>query len=733
LVATAVATGLPVRGVLHAAAVVEDATLTTITDELIERDWAPKVYGAWNLHTATAEQPLDWFCAFSSAAALVGSPGQGAYAAANSWLDAFTLWRRNQGLPATAIAWGAWAQIGIERATALAEGTDMAIAPEEGAYALQALLRHDRAYTGYAPFTGEPWLTAFAQRSPFAEAFRSTGQNAAGTSKLRAGLDELPPDEWPTRLRRLISDQVSLILRRSIDPDRPLSEYGLDSLGALELRTRIAAETGIRLTSGDIATTTVRDLAGLLCEKLAPAKAASFNGRASNGDARPDNRLAVTDYAMFAGHRATGQKVVIQVVWVYEHAIDFDGLRRFHHNLGYGLLGRRIERSPLPFARHRWVLERGPSDIDIAECARPRGELSDWIDERSQLPIDPEWGPGWHLGVLPLTDGSTAVSLVVSHYLIDGLGLDASIADAVLGNTRDLGYPPPRSRTRLHAVVQDARQTAQDAPEVARALVAAAKLARKQARRRHDTAPSPAPRPVTLRGGDGDDAVVVPAITIHIDLDEWDARAKALSGTRSTLVAGLAAKLGERMGRRRAGDGAVTLHLPMSDRTEGDTRAMTVSYTIVSVDPTRVTTDLRDVGAAINQAPRTLRETPDESPILWLASFTPKRAWKRMADTLAADPDLPVFCSYLGDTHSAICRLDGTDAERAYARAPGQCVTRRWLERIGGQMNLLSGRIGGKIFITVAAYQPGAKNTKPALRELAAHTLAEFDLTGDID
>jgi polyketide synthase 5 len=272
LVATATATGLPVRGVLHLAAVIEDATLANITDELLEHDWAPKVYGAWNLHTATADQPLDWLCSFSSAAALVGSPGQGAYAAANSWLDAFTLWRRAQGLPATAIAWGAWGQIG--RATALAEGAGVAIAPGEGAYALEALLRHDRAYTGYAPITGTPWLTAFAQRSPFAEAFGSTGQNAAGTSKLRAELNELPPDEWPTRLRRLISDQVSLILRRSIDPDRPLSEYGLDSLGALELRTRIETETGIRINPGDLTTIgTIRGLAELLCEKLAPAQA----------------------------------------------------------------------------------------------------------------------------------------------------------------------------------------------------------------------------------------------------------------------------------------------------------------------------------------------------------------------------------------------------------------------------------------------------------------------------
>ena len=272
LVATAIATGLPVRGVLHAAAVVDDATLTNITDELIERDWAPKVYGAWNLHAATADQPLDWYCSFSSAAALVGSPGQGAYAAANSWLDAFTHWRRAQGLPATAIAWGPWAQIG--RATALAESSDVAIRPNEGAYAFEALLRHDRAYTGYAPITGSPWLTVFAERSLFAEAFRSIGQNPTGTSKLRAELDKLPLDEWPTRLRRLISDQVSLILRRSVDPDRPLFGYGLDPLGVLELRTRIETETGIRISSTDITTITIRGLAELLCEKLAPAEAA---------------------------------------------------------------------------------------------------------------------------------------------------------------------------------------------------------------------------------------------------------------------------------------------------------------------------------------------------------------------------------------------------------------------------------------------------------------------------
>jgi hypothetical protein len=465
--------------------------------------------------------------------------------------------------------------------------------------------------------------------------------------------------------------------------------------------------------------------------RIRPARA-SFNGRASNGDARPDNRLAFVDQAFFASHCAAGQKEVMQVVWVYEHPIDFDGLRRFHHNFSYGLLGRRIERSPLPFARHRWVSDRGPSDIDIAECARPRAELSDWADERAQLPLDPEWGPGWHLGVLPLTDGSTAVSLVVSHYLLDGLGLVGALVDALLGNTRDLGYPPPRSRTRLRAVVQDARQTAQDAPEVARALVAAAKLVRG---RGHDGARSPASQPVALRGGDGDDAVVLPGIAMWVYLDDWDARAKALGGASNTLVAGLAAKLGEHMGRRRARDGAVTLLLPISERAEGDTRAIAVSFARISVDPTRVTTDLRDVRAAIKQALSTPRETPEEQPLLSLTPFTPKRALKRAVEAELADPDRPVIYSNLGNMGTVVCHLDGTHAEYGVARATRQHVTRQWLERTGGQMNVLS--LGApsvnKIFITVNAYQPGAENTKPALRELAAHTLAEFDLTGKID
>jgi hypothetical protein len=116
---------------------------------------------------------------------------------------------------------------------------------------------------------------------------------------------------------------------------------------------------------------------------------------------------------------------------------------------------------------------------------------------------------------------------------------------------------------------------------------------------------------------------------------------------------------------------------------------------------------------------------------------------QRLADAAVADPDLPVFCSNLRDLGPMVFALTRTDTEYATVsahlyplhliRVIGQGVTRQWLERAGGQLTVQSWRIGDKVGITVEAYQPGAENTKTALRELAARTLAEFDLTGDID
>ncbi|HET6733263.1 hypothetical protein [Mycobacterium sp.] len=448
--------------------------------------------------------------------------------------------------------------------------------------------------------------------------------------------------------------------------------------------------------------------------------------------ARPDNRLSFTDQLLFLGQRATGQELVMQAVWVYEHAVDFDGLRRFHHNFGYGLFGRRIERSPLPFGRHRWVSSLGPAtELDVAPSARPRAELSDWVDERAQLPIDPEWGPGWNLGVLPMTDGSTAVSLVLSHCLSDGLGALQTIVDAVKGNRRDLGYPPPRSRTRLQAVGSDLRETVQGLPEVGRTLAAGARQA---FRRRHEFTRSKSSQSLSTPGAGGDRHVVAPATTIYVDLDAWDACANSLGGTSYSLVAGFAAKLAERIGRRRAGDGAVSLHVPISDREPDDTLANAASIATVTIDPTPVTTDLSGARAEIKRALSALRDSPDETlQLLPLTPFIPKVAVKRGAGVVFGFEDLPVSCSNLGEVDPVMARVDGTDAEYVMLRGVDRHVTRRFLEQRGGMLTVLAGRIGGKISLTVVAYQPGTENTKPQLRDLAARTLAEFGLTGVIE
>ncbi|BBZ25169.1 sulfolipid-1 biosynthesis phthioceranic/hydroxyphthioceranic acid synthase [Mycolicibacter hiberniae] len=269
LVAAATASGLPVRGVLHAVAAVGEAPLTEITDHLVDHSWSPKVHGAWNLHQSLQEaaQPLDWFCAFSSTSALIGSPGQGAAAAADSWLDAFGRWRQAQGLPATVIGWGPWADTDTGSCADSDDGVHAAITCPEAARAFDAVLSYGRAYAGYAPITRAPWLAALAHRSPFAEAFRPVRRSSPDAQRFLAELKEIPREEWLGTILRLISDQISLLLRRTVDPDRPLPEYGLDSLASLEFRTRIETETGVRV--GPAQLTTVRGVSQHVCDQLA--------------------------------------------------------------------------------------------------------------------------------------------------------------------------------------------------------------------------------------------------------------------------------------------------------------------------------------------------------------------------------------------------------------------------------------------------------------------------------
>jgi hypothetical protein len=444
-----------------------------------------------------------------------------------------------------------------------------------------------------------------------------------------------------------------------------------------------------------------------------------------------DNVVPYADQALLLALRGAGQEAVMQIIWIYEHALDLDGVRRFHQNFGRGLVGRLIERSALPFGRHRWVSVPGPhTGLDIAERPRPRGELWDWAHEQVELPLDPEFGPAWRVGVQSFTDGSSAVSLVISHTVVDGGGAVASVVAAINDDGKDLGYPPRRSRTRSRALLEDVRQLAADLPEIWRTLVKAVKVAM----RRKDELVAPS-QPVSAPTG-ATGTVMTAFTTAVIDMEDWDNRAKSLGGHHFSLVAGFAGKLAENIGRTRATDGAVTLMIPVSERDNpGDTGGNVVTIANVTFDPGPVATDLTGARAAIKQGLVTARETPDEMvELLPLIPFLPKRAMGRIADmAFGFTSDVPVSCSNMGDVPDEMLRLDGTVAERLYFGGVDRNLSGDVLERRRGLMTVAAARLGGKVILPVMSYQPGADNSRTRLREVMAQTLAEFDLSGAIE
>jgi len=450
--------------------------------------------------------------------------------------------------------------------------------------------------------------------------------------------------------------------------------------------------------------------------------------RSADGDGEQPDHLAYVDQATFLSNTASGRRQIMHALWFYEEPLDYDGLRKFHEAFGHTMASRRIERSPVPFGRHRWVLPSyAPGPLDIVETARPRSELSDWLQERSQIPVDPEHGPSWHMGVQPFTDGSTGISIVVSHCVIDGAGGVMSALEAMNGFQRPLPYSAPRSRPRWQAIKADLRQTRRDLPEVGRALVSAVKLARK---RRGEVAANRDARPPVPRGIDADQIVPVPFATAIFDAEGWDRRAEELHGNSYSLVAAFAARLGELMGRVRKDDGSVSLMVVVNDRLSlEDTRANAMLFTNITVDPAGMTADLTAMRSSIRTALKTIKDTPDESfELLPLTPFIPRRAVNRTADLVFGD--LPVTCSNFGDVPLIIGSVDGvSNASVMTCFGADQNMRKGDLERGGGMLIVASGRYNGQVVIGSVGYQVGTANTRKELLALVEQTAGEFGLT----
>lgn len=239
------------RGIVHAAAVIDDSLVFSMSRESMDRVWAPKATGALRVHQASVGCELDWWLGFSSVASLLGGPGQAAYACASAWLDAFGEWRRASGLPATVINWGSWSEVGV--AQTLASSVLDPITPAEGIEALESLLAIGRARTGVARLRPDRALVAFPE-------IRALGyfttvieeMDAAGDSGDWTGPDalaDLDPAEaariMTDRLRARIAAVMGYADRSAVDATTPLTELGMDSLMAVRIRNTARADFGV--------------------------------------------------------------------------------------------------------------------------------------------------------------------------------------------------------------------------------------------------------------------------------------------------------------------------------------------------------------------------------------------------------------------------------------------------------------------------------------------------------
>ncbi|MEZ4727508.1 MAG: SDR family NAD(P)-dependent oxidoreductase [Caldilineaceae bacterium] len=244
----------PLRGVIHAVGVLDDGALVQQSWSRFVRVLAPKVQGAWHLHTLTQEMPLDFFVLFSSAASLLGNRGQANHAAANAILDAFVHYRRAQGLPALTINWGPWAEIGAaaelmrsHQPSLSAQGIS-AIAPQQGIQAFAYLLTQEATQVGVVPLNWPKFLSTTKSADAYYSAFVQSVSApvvaaAAQPVHLRQQLTTTTGAERSHLLLQHLRTAIAKVLRlptpEQLDLRQGMMEMGMDSLMAVELRNHL--------------------------------------------------------------------------------------------------------------------------------------------------------------------------------------------------------------------------------------------------------------------------------------------------------------------------------------------------------------------------------------------------------------------------------------------------------------------------------------------------------------
>jgi NADPH:quinone reductase-like Zn-dependent oxidoreductase/NADP-dependent 3-hydroxy acid dehydrogenase YdfG/acyl carrier protein len=255
----------PLKGVFHAAGVLDDGLIESLTPERLDAVLRAKVDGAWNLHELTADRDLSAFVMFSSMAGIVGSPGQGNYAAANSFLDGLAAYRRAQGFAGLSVAWGLWEQTSAMTSHLTdrdkARMSRLGLAPLSTPQALQLFddaMLADRPVLVAARLDGAGLGTSGVVPPVLRGLITRPGRRlvvdtdaAASTSGLAARLHGLSAEQRHLQLVELVCTNAATVLGRSsadIDAQLPFQDLGFDSLTAVELRNRLKTASGLTLS-----------------------------------------------------------------------------------------------------------------------------------------------------------------------------------------------------------------------------------------------------------------------------------------------------------------------------------------------------------------------------------------------------------------------------------------------------------------------------------------------------
>jgi acyl transferase domain-containing protein/acyl carrier protein len=278
----------PLRGIFHAAMVLDDGLLTDLDERRFRRVLEPKILGAWNLHLQTRGDPVECFVLFSSCVSLLGNAGQANYAAANLFLDRLAHERRRQGLPALSVNWGVVGDVGYVagRANLSRQLEQMGLIPLPARVLLNTLghllqcqviqssvLRADwRALCKCFPMLAKsPRL-----RQLLAQLRHSEGDGPAAIGDSLQMILALPSAERSAKLQALVSGVVAKVLGTSpakVDADQPMSKLGLDSLMAMELATRMSKELQVDLPTMTLMSgPSIAQLTATLLERLAPPR-----------------------------------------------------------------------------------------------------------------------------------------------------------------------------------------------------------------------------------------------------------------------------------------------------------------------------------------------------------------------------------------------------------------------------------------------------------------------------